>query len=573
MVLKAFTGLGIPEYAILSHTWTDNDEVSYHEFNRFADDLGTLAAQRPAGCSKIMETCREAKGHGFQYAWVDTCCIDKTSSAELTEALNSMFKWYKDAAVCYVYLEDLSLDRHWRESLKNCRWFTRGWCLQELVAPDADKLRFYDRDWKFVGTKRELKDDIACITGIDERVIAGTRSLLTVPVAQKMSWAAERKTSRVEDIAYCLLGIFEVNMPMLYGEGERSFTRLQEEIIQRSNDRSIFYSSPAIDGSDMGDSRPDEQEKRTMDGQQPHLSGLPYRDLFARSPRDFANCGTVEFLGNELFSRCSFERTNNRLHFKETTILVLATQQCYAILLDCAHATTSTSAIEGKGPELGMLLRKIGPGIFARLQSPSVHPTGELYSKELDELYVSCEEEAYIVLDTPRELTGQMYMPRRHAIMFVSHHSEALRHALQEPVPQSHWDAPTMMFLTLSQGAFEGYLKLFPDMIGENLGTASSSQEFVYVACGLEIDFPRRIWVRLFSQKTWNKHQKRLGTMVGLKHLDMSRRLSHKHFTDFTHDELELDDGVIQATVDKDHEPGDGREDFRIRLEIVCSSR
>lgn len=143
-----------------------------------------------------------------------------------------MYKWYKNAQECYVYLHDVPA-RHWTDS----NWFTRGWTLQELIAPAH--VVFYNTNWTRLGTKEDMKDDISRITGIRESVLSGLNPFL-VPVAEKMSWASKRRTTRTEDMAYCLMGIFDVNMPLLYGEGSKAFRRLQEEIIRQNSTYSIF---------------------------------------------------------------------------------------------------------------------------------------------------------------------------------------------------------------------------------------------------------------------------------------------------------------------------------------------
>ncbi|KAJ0313841.1 hypothetical protein COL5a_007221 [Colletotrichum fioriniae] len=136
--LKLFTASLAPAYAILSHTWIENEEISFHELTQISETPDHKASEK-SGYKKILATCREAKANGIEYAWVDTCCIDKTSSAELGEAINSMFRWYRDAEVCYAFLSDWPAADDGGEStddaLKDCRWFTRGWCLQELIAP------------------------------------------------------------------------------------------------------------------------------------------------------------------------------------------------------------------------------------------------------------------------------------------------------------------------------------------------------------------------------------------------------------------------------------------------------
>ncbi|KAF2105851.1 heterokaryon incompatibility protein-domain-containing protein [Lophiotrema nucula] len=226
------------QYAILSHTWGDDgDEVTYQEMMA-ADRSAT--ANKP-GYHKILQVCEMAKKEPYelQYAWVDTCCIDKTSSAELTESINSMFRYYKEAAVCFAHLADWDLITG-SSAFNTSRWFKRGWTLQELVAPVPEKLVFLDKHWKKAGTKFELAADLAKATGIDVRALDGTKPLHEFPVAVRMSWAAHRETRRNEDRAYSLLGIFDISMPMLYGEGSNAFQRLQAEIITHSTDMSIF---------------------------------------------------------------------------------------------------------------------------------------------------------------------------------------------------------------------------------------------------------------------------------------------------------------------------------------------
>ncbi|KUJ18739.1 HET-domain-containing protein [Mollisia scopiformis] len=203
--LSEFIGSHIPFYAILSH--------------------------RLRGC------CAQAAKDGFQWVWIDSCCIDKSSSAELSEAINSMFKWYEGAQVCYAYLYDVtsSIDNlsNVYAEFRRSEWFTRGWTLQELLAPQC--VEFYNRDWVEIGTKSSLAEMIKKITGINRLF-----NYELACVAQKMSWMARRETTREEDIAYCLMGLFGVNMPTLYGEGSKAFLRLQQEILSKSEDESIF---------------------------------------------------------------------------------------------------------------------------------------------------------------------------------------------------------------------------------------------------------------------------------------------------------------------------------------------
>lgn len=163
-----------------------------------------------------------------------SCCIDKTSTAELSESINSMFRWYQKAKVCYAYLEDVDDVSEFARS----RWFTRGWTLQELIAPKD--LYFYSTNWALLGNKNDLQGDLETITGISRDVLSGATHSRKVCIATRMRWAANRQTTRIEDIAYCLMGIFDVQMPLLYGEGKRAFARLQQEIMRGSDDQSLF---------------------------------------------------------------------------------------------------------------------------------------------------------------------------------------------------------------------------------------------------------------------------------------------------------------------------------------------
>ncbi len=198
------------------------------------------------GYKKIRSCCRHALEDAYIYLWVDTICINKTSSAELSEAVNSMYKWYSKAQVCHAFLEDLESVQNqdsFPEDLRECRWFTRGWTLQELIAPN--RLIFLNKDWVDVGDKSSLIESLVEITGIDYWTLEGRLPIQRLSVANRMSWASRRKTTRPEDEASCLLGIFGIDMPLLYGEGsQRAFLRLQEEILQKTEDQSIFAWSP-----------------------------------------------------------------------------------------------------------------------------------------------------------------------------------------------------------------------------------------------------------------------------------------------------------------------------------------
>lgn len=193
ITLHEFHGDSIPAYAILSHTW-ENEEVSYQL-------LSKPEAKSLAGCNKIKSFCELAAAQGWKYGWVDTCCIDKTSSAELSEAINSMWRWYENSRMCIAFLADCLKSS--RDGFHNSRWFTRGWTLQELLAP-ADVLS-YDRSWTEIGDKISLAGAICQVTGIS---LLHLRKSGTASRAAKMSWMSKRQTTRLEDIAYSLLGVF-----------------------------------------------------------------------------------------------------------------------------------------------------------------------------------------------------------------------------------------------------------------------------------------------------------------------------------------------------------------------------
>jgi hypothetical protein len=307
--LKEFFGGNIPRYAILSHTWGD-EEVSFADITS-----GRRGLTRQSGFQKIKFTCKQAIHDGLSYAWIDTCCIDKRSSSELSEAINSMFTWYRKSASCYVYLSDV-LDATMKEDFPESRWFMRGWTLQELLAP-ADVI-FYDSEWAYLGTKSKHAQWISDITGIDKNALFPRYDrhldLSTFCVAQKMSWASQRQTTREEDIAYCLLGIFNINMPLLYGEGNQAFRRLQEEIIRKTDDDSIL--AWGLEPRD----KLDHSSKPIVDTLRSGVTSFYFLgDLLARSPKDFVNCWSLRY---DATSTSPFTLTNTGLHIQLPLVAV-----------------------------------------------------------------------------------------------------------------------------------------------------------------------------------------------------------------------------------------------------------
>lgn len=222
--LTKFTSDSIPRYAILSHTWeADNQEVTFQ-------DLANGVGSSKTGYRKIRFCGARAKRDGLQYFWVDSCCIDKSSSAELAEAINSMFRWYRNAVKCYVYLSDVPTSDSDLQTFRRSRWFTRGWTLQELLAPR--EVEFFSQEGQKLGDKQSLELQIHETAGIPVqalRELGGSMSQFSIE--ERLSWAAKRETKIEEDQAYCLLGIFDVYLPLIYGEGrDHAFHRFRKEI-------------------------------------------------------------------------------------------------------------------------------------------------------------------------------------------------------------------------------------------------------------------------------------------------------------------------------------------------------
>ncbi|KAL9564872.1 hypothetical protein ACKAV7_011324 [Fusarium commune] len=335
--LETFIGGQIPPYAILSHRWgNDDEEVTFKDMTR-----GTT---EKVGMIKVKGCCRQAKKDNLNYAWIDTCCIDKESSKELDEAINSIFQWYRRAAVCYTYMVDVPHEQDIWESTSSfsaSSWFTRGWTLQELLAPG--EIHFFDERWSLIGTKEELASEIEDITGIPRRFLLGWVDFHQASVAQRMSWASKRTTKREEDIAYCLLGIFEVTMPMIYGEGHKAFERLQLKIMEQTTDDSILAWGVNVEGMES-ESQHGPREDNTSAG------------IFAMSPMDFAKCGRI--VPKALDPTCitnfavsgGYIRTSLKLQSKENGVtydllncgLETTTEGTIAIPLHCTTPSIST---------------------------------------------------------------------------------------------------------------------------------------------------------------------------------------------------------------------------------------
>jgi hypothetical protein len=357
--LQQFYQEPFPPYAILSHRWGDQ-EISLQE-------LEAGLGKDKDGHQKITTFCARARERGFEWAWVDTCGIDKTSSAELSEAINSMYKWYKQSAVCFVYLPDVTAQVQpdgstYSPGFNNSCWFTRGWTLQELIAPRS--MEFYTSDWTHIGNKNSNVNELSRITGVDVGVLRGADPVWACSIARIMSWASKRVTTRKEDIAYCLLGLFNIHMPLLYGEGDRAFIRLQEEILKRSSDQSLFAWNPL-------------REDNMLCG------------IFAPSPACFADSRDIvplrEFWNTE--SALTNRGVRLRMPFKHFTAGVLHGFLCCAWKSESYKPESSHVAIgfisgSGQLEDLDPVTRMSGRLKFGNWKNPGV---------ELKQVYLATE--------------------------------------------------------------------------------------------------------------------------------------------------------------------------------------
>lgn len=242
--LTTFCDRNVSDYAILSHTWED-EEILFEDIC----DAKKRSRKRKNGWLKVQRSFVQAMVVGYSWVWIDTCCINKSSSVELSEAINSMFQWYKDSSVCYAYVSDVTYEGGPSVQIVHSRWFTRGWTLQELIAPSM--VVFYDNAWRRIGQRQEriLAQKIVGATGLPDDMLTRLNNpwsfdlrtyLDRCSVSQRFSWASHRSTKRLEDEAYFLLGIFGVTMQLRYGEGSQAFFRLQQEILKNSDDQSIL---------------------------------------------------------------------------------------------------------------------------------------------------------------------------------------------------------------------------------------------------------------------------------------------------------------------------------------------
>lgn len=256
--IHSFDDQNIPRYAILSHTWgADRDEVSFA-------DLQIDGGKTKPGYQKILFCGRQARQDGLNYFWIDTCCINKSTSDELSAAINSMFRWYQRAVKCYVFLSDIETPStaskaqaprlEWESVFRRTRWFQRGWTLQELLAPGI--VEFFSYDGTLLGDKTTLEHEIHQVTNIPLSALRQA-PLSDFSIGERISWVAQRTTSKKEDKAYCLLGILGVFLPLIYGEEEEhAFRRLREEAEKQQARQLIISKARETKGTMQPESKP-----------------------------------------------------------------------------------------------------------------------------------------------------------------------------------------------------------------------------------------------------------------------------------------------------------------------------
>jgi hypothetical protein len=335
-------------YAILSHTWIlkPDKELELEDIRTAGTDVAkaNLVRLNP----KIRETCKlaQAQTPAISHAWIDTICIDQNSSSDKSEAINAMYRYYQDAKICFTHFFDVDgrgiiltdpnpnqpdTDdmKAVRKEFTHARWFKRGWTLQELLAPP--RLLFYDKNWNLLGSRNDLCNTIAGITHIEPGVLRDAQQMRACSIAKRMSWAAGRQTRRPEDKAYSLLGIFGVNMPMIYGEGDRAFIRLQEEIIKISDDHSLFAWSMSEDRNNSA--------------------------LLARSPDPFAGCTNIT---RELLRTGNYPYSVNNRGISMQLSLIPWSTNVYIAPINCLQQPKQQQSgrQQNKSLQLGLFLKR-----------------------------------------------------------------------------------------------------------------------------------------------------------------------------------------------------------------------
>ncbi|KAH7311890.1 hypothetical protein BKA65DRAFT_542801 [Rhexocercosporidium sp. MPI-PUGE-AT-0058] len=379
------------------------------------------------GFAKIQKTCEIAISNGLQYVWVDTCCIDKSSSAELSEAINSMFQWYKYALICYAYLSDLPREVQIEGSkyFRDSRWFTRGWILLELIAPTT--LLFFDKEWNMRGTKMDLYEDIESITSIDH--------------------GPQYYSGR--DLTYCLLGIFEVNMPMILGEGLRAFARLQGEILKKTTDLSLF----AWRSKDQAN----------------------YHGILAEAPADFHGCGKI--VSSEDQFRFRDEITMKNKGVKLNTTLQYFGDEVYVLDLHCYQ-----EELDGSETRVGVYLKRALDTYFRHRPQQNAM-TGIIPGSPLGPVYLSTTSNPDLISSMISDDSS------RRIIIHFPEDVPLYRVSEIKAVPETYWQANEKFFSIHGLHQFKCFVRFSvtsrvppPD---PNYGTASEETSQFILVCEL----------------------------------------------------------------------------------------
>lgn len=409
----------------------------------------------------------------------DQCCIDKTSSAELSEAINSMFRWYKDALVCFAYLCDLQTAQQpgALEGFQDCRWFTRGWTLQELIAPAV--VLFFDQGWNLRGSKSELMGEIEAITGIEAWVLVASTAVSEVPLAKRMYWAAKRQTTRVEDVAYCLLGIFDVNMPMIYGEGSKAFIRLQEEILKKTTELSLFaWEAPA-----SGD----------------------FRGILAESPSDFQTCGSIVTSDDQFCFRDEIMMTN-----KGVKMITYAGTDVYILDLHCYRQDLS-----GTDVRLGIYLKR-AMDVYIRYEPHhTVHAAG-LPSSDRRPIFLTSATDTDAIATVVSDDSS-----RRIRIMFP----ESTPHYRIDDIraaPETYWHHGERYFSTYLLRSFRCFVRFCvtsrTSPTNPNYGTSNEESTQFILVCELVGSFSPRM--SLYAETGLRSSPKPEGFIDPFRHVE-----------------------------------------------------
>jgi heterokaryon incompatibility protein (HET) len=229
-----------PRYAILSHRWIDEQEICLQDWEVYVANQDPLSSQIKckSGFIKIQNACIQAQKRGFEWLWADTVCIDKRDNSEVTKSVNLMFSWYQSASVCFAYMHEVSNNNQrlkWTEDnavvRKTPEWFTRGWTLQELLAPK--KLLLSDQDWNCIGDRENCAQVITKFTGIPLSALCG-KDIQSYSYADRLAWAKGRQTTEPEDRVYSLLGLLGVSLPAVgYGIGLKAALWQLESAIEK----------------------------------------------------------------------------------------------------------------------------------------------------------------------------------------------------------------------------------------------------------------------------------------------------------------------------------------------------